>query len=230
MPSSWLIAVAWTAIAVAFASAAVILADIYLGGHRLKMPIMEAVWPVTALYLGPAAIWAYWRFGRTTSTTWLHQHQRTEPPDKPRWATIAVGVSHCGAGCTLGDIAAEFTVFGFGFTVAGTALPFEYLGDYVLAVVLGLLFQYFAIAPMRGLGLRDGVKAAAKADILSLSAFEVGLFGWMALMAFVFYPDPHLHPTSPVYWFLMQIGMITGFATAWPANVWLIRHGIKEAM
>jgi hypothetical protein len=33
-----------------------------------------------------------------------------------------------------------------------------------------------------------------------------------------------------VYWFLMQIGMILGFATSWPANVWLIRKGIKEAM
>lgn len=83
---------------------------------------------------------------------------------------------------------------------------------------------------MRGLGVREGIKAAAKADILSLTAFEVGLFGWMALMAFVFYPDPHLHPSSPVYWFLMQIGMIIGFGTAWPANVWLIRRGIKEAM
>ncbi|MDQ6850338.1 MAG: DUF4396 domain-containing protein [Actinomycetota bacterium] len=230
MPPSWLITLAWVAIAVAFASAAVILADIYVRGYRLKMPIMEAVWPVTALYFGPVAVWAYWRFGRTTSTAWLDEHHLNEPPDKPGWATIATGVSHCGAGCTLGDIAAEFAVFGLGLIVAGTALPFEYIGDYILAVALGLIFQYFAIAPMRGLGFRDGMKAAAKADILSLSAFEVGLFGWMALMAFVFYPDPHLHPTSPVYWFLMQIGMIIGFATSWPANVWLIRRGIKEAM
>jgi Domain of unknown function (DUF4396) len=28
----------------------------------------------------------------------------------------------------------------------------------------------------------------------------------------------------------MQIGMIIGFATAWPANTWLIRKGIKEDM
>ena len=35
---------------------------------------------------------------------------------------------------------------------------------------------------------------------------------------------------SPVYWFLMQIGMIAGFFTAWPANAWLIRAGIKESM
>jgi Domain of unknown function (DUF4396) len=31
-----------------------------------------------------------------------------------------------------------------------------------------------------------------------------------------------------VYWFLMQIGMIAGFFTAWPANA--CRAGIKEAM
>lgn len=152
------------------------------------------------------------------------------PPAKPSWATIAVGVSHCGAGCTLGDIVAEFTFFGLGVRIAGMALWYEYIGNYILAVILGLFFQYFAVAPMRGLNLRGGVKAAAKADILSLSAFEVGLFGWMALMAFVFFPAPHLHPDSPVSWFLMQIGMIIGFATAWRANVWLIRKGVKEAM
>ncbi len=93
------------------------------------------------------------------------------------------------------------------------------------------MFQYFAIAPMRGLNFRKGIVAAAKADILSLSSFEVGLFGWMALMSFVFFPAPHhLTANSPVYWFLMQIGMIIGFGTAYPVNVWLIKRGIKEAM
>ncbi|MHB1787390.1 MAG: DUF4396 domain-containing protein [Acidimicrobiales bacterium] len=51
-----------------------------------------------------------------------------------------------------------------------------------------------------------------------------------ALMQFVFFPNPHLRPDHAAYWFLMQIGMIIGFFTAWPANVWLIRRGIKEAM
>jgi len=230
MPPTWLTILAWTALAAGFVSAAIILIDIYLRGYRLKMQVMEAVWPVTGLYFGPAAVWGYWRFGRVTSARWLTEHHRQKPPAKPAWATIAVGVSHCGAGCTLGDIIAEFAIFGLGLSIAGTALWYEYIGDYVLAVLLGLFFQYFAIAPMRGLGLREGIKAAAKADLLSLSAFEVGLFAWMALMAFVFFPAPHLHPDSPVYWFLMQIGMIIGFATVWPANVRLIRAGVKEAM
>ena len=83
----------------------------------------------------------------------------------------------------------------------------------------------------RGLSLRKGLIEAVKADVASLTAFEVGLFGWMALMTFVFFPGSHhLRPDSPVYWFLMQIGMIAGLFTAWPVNAWLIRAGVKEAM
>ncbi len=80
-----------------------------------------------------------------------------------------------------------------------------------------------------GLGLRDGLKAALKADALSLLAFEVGLFGWMALMQLVFFPE-HIKPDQAAYWGLMQLGMALGFLTAFPVNVWLIRRGIKEAM
>jgi hypothetical protein len=230
VPPPWLTVLAWTALAVAFASAAWILLDVFARGYRQRMGVMEAVWPVTALYFGPVALWGYHRFGRPSSARWLEEKGREEPPEKPGWATVAVGVSHCGAGCTLGDVVAEFVVFGLGATIAGTALFAEYIGDFALAIALGLAFQFFAIAPMRELGVRDGITAAAKADLLSLAAFEVGLFGWMALMSFVFFPAPHLHPDSPVYWFLMQIGMVIGFFTAWPANVWLIRRGIKEAM
>ncbi|MCB0940491.1 MAG: DUF4396 domain-containing protein [Mycobacterium sp.] len=230
MAPGWLIALSWLALALAAACALAILADIYRGGYRQRMRVMEAVWPVTALYLGPIAVWMYWRYGRPQTQRWLGAHGRDSPPEKPAWATTAIGVSHCGAGCTLGDVIAEFAVFALALELFGRALLPEYIGDYVAALALGILFQYFAIAPMRALGVRAGLIAAAKADVLSLTAFEVGLFGWMALMALVFFGSQPLHPNSPVYWFLMQIGMIIGFATAWPANVWLIRRGIKEAM
>jgi hypothetical protein len=229
MPPAWLTALSWAALAAAFASTAWITYDIYGRGYRQPLPIMEAVWPVTGLYFGPAAVAAYRAWGQPVSRRWRREHG--DPPARPAFAGTAVGVSHCGAGCTLGDIAAEFTVFALGASVAGLTLGAEYIGDYLAAVALGIVFQYFAIAPMRGLGLRKGLIEAAKADIASLTAFEIGLFGWMALMYFVFFPAPHhLHPGSPVYWFLMQIGMIAGFFTAWPANAWLIRAGIKEAM
>lgn len=226
----WLTVLAWVGLALGFGSAGWIAVDVYGRGYRQRMGVMEPVWIVTGLYAGPLAIWGYERFGRPSSRRWLEEHHRDSPPPKPSWATTAVGVSHCGAGCTLGDIIAEFAVFFLGWEVAHRALYAEYVADYVLAVLLGLAFQYFAIAPMRGLGLREGIVAAAKADILSLTAFEVGLFGWMALSSFVFFPAPHLHPDSAAYWFLMQIGMCLGFLTAMPVNAWLIRKGIKKAM
>ena len=231
MSPTWLVVLSWLSLGVGFLSAAAIVYDIHGLGYRQKMPVMEVVWPVTALYAGPLANLGYRRFGRPKTRQWLAEHDLEQHPDQPGWATIAVGVSHCGAGCTLGDIIAEFAVFFLGVELAGEVLFGEYVGDYVLAVGLGLLFQYFAIAPMRDLGLRDGLVAAAKADILSLTTFEVGLFGWMALTSLVFFPAPHhIHPDSPVYWFMMQIGMVLGFLTAFPVNAWLIRRGIKEAM
>jgi hypothetical protein len=150
---------------------------------------------------------------------------------RPRWVTMAIEVSHCGSGCALGDVISEFAIFWLALTIAGTTLLAEYTGDYVLALAFGILFQYFAIAPMRGLGLRDGLKAAAKADFISLTAFEIGLFGWMAIMTFVLFPAPHhLATTSAAFWFLMQVGMMIGFVTSWPANVWLVKRGIKVPM
>jgi hypothetical protein len=230
-PPGWLEWLSWVALSIAVSSAMVILVDVRVRGYRQQMRIMEWVWPVTALYAGPVAVAGYWRFGRPMSSRWRDERGLRDPPDKPRWATYAVGVSHCGAGCTLGDIVAATAIFLLGITIAGEALWAEYIGDYVLAVALGLVFQFYAIAPMRNLGLREGLAAAAKADILSLTAFEIGLFGWMALQALVIFPAPHhVHPDSPLYWFGMQIGMCLGFLTAYPVNIYLVRRGVKEAM
>ncbi len=153
------------------------------------------------------------------------------PSNRPRWVQMATEVSHCGSGCTVGDIISELIIFALALTVAGRTLWAEYIGDYTLAVLFGIVFQYFAIAPMRGLGVKDGLQAAAKADVVSLTAFEIGLFGWMALMAYVFFPAPHqLTPSAAAFWFLMQIGMMIGYFTSWPANVWLVNRGIKSPM
>ena len=184
-PPFWLHVLAWVSLATAFACAVAIAVDILVRRYRQPMRIMEVVWPVTALYLGPLAVWGYQRYGRPKSARWLEEHARRNPPDRPAWTGTALGVSHCGTGCTLGDIVAELAVFGLGLTVAGTALFAEMIGDYLAALALGIAFQYFAIAPMRGLGARKGLVEAAKADVASLTSFEIGLFGWMALMYYV---------------------------------------------
>jgi len=41
---------------------------------------------------------------------------------------------------------------------------------------------------------------------------------------------PHLPADTAAFWFLMQVGMLTGFVTTYPVNWWLIRRGIKGIM
>ena len=60
-----------------------------------------------------------------------------------------MSATHCGAGCVLGDLIAEWIVFAAALTLAGFALPVEYPFDYVLALSWGILFQHFVIVPMR---------------------------------------------------------------------------------
>jgi hypothetical protein len=46
----------------------------------------------------------------------------------------------------------------------------------------------------------------------------------------VLFDDNPLEPTDARYWFLMQIAMLVGFATSYPANWFLPSKKIKEAM
>ena len=220
MVSDPLALVASLAVVLGLGSAAFILWEILVRGQRLSMPVMEVVWPVTALYLGPLAVLWFRRWRRLAGSP---------SPERSMRDATTLAVTHCGAGCTLGDIAGSFLVFMLGPSIAGLALWPELVIDFVLAFSLGIVFQYLTIAPMRGLGLRDGLVAAIRADALSLIAFEVGLFGWMIFVQLAAFPE-HLEPDSATFWFMMQIGMALGFLTAYPVNWWLVSAGFKERM
>ena len=200
-------------------SALIIVGDL-LTGHSQNMRVMNAVWPLTALWAGPLALLVYWRIGRQDDK---------KRPQKPFWQSVIVGDTHCGAGCTVGDFLGEWVVFVTGVSAAGSVLWANYAVDFAFAYALGILFQYYSIAPMRGLSGWPGIRAALKADTVSLIAFEVGMFAWMALTNEVWF-HPKLQPTMPAYWFMMQLAMFAGFVTAYPANWWLIRRKLKEEM
>ncbi|SON55143.1 hypothetical protein HDIA_1602 [Hartmannibacter diazotrophicus] len=210
------------------------------------MWIMNAVWPITALFGTVFVLWFYLAYGRakTHDTAMadmgegtMHSHHAGTPFP----IMVVKGALHCGSGCTLGDIIAE----GLAFSVPVVAVWFGWqhlfaekifavwILDFILAFGFGVLFQYFTIKPMRNLSVGEGIREAIKADALSLAAWQVGMYGVMAVGQFlVFQPlyGSMLEASDPAFWFLMQIAMLAGLATSYPVNWWLIRSGIKEPM
>ncbi len=182
----------------------------------LKPWIMGLVWPLTALYAGPIAVAAYLA-------------RRSSGDERPLWRSAALGATHCGSGCTLGDLVAEWFVFFVPITLFGHHIFGSWVIDYIAAFGFGIAFQYFTIRPMREGTRRSALKAAVKADTASLTAWQVGMYGWMAIVTFAIFGE-ELSKTSPTFWFMMQIAMLAGFLTSYPVNIWLIRQGIKEAM
>lgn len=199
--------------------------------HPPKMRIMYFVWPLTALYGSVIALLAYRHFARDA-----HSH-RPNRSTSSSFRSYALATTHCGAGCTLGDLTAECAMYFdpnvvtlFGYPALFTNKLFAgWIIDFVFAFAFGILFQYFAIKPMRHLSPAKGLLEAIKADSLSLIAWQVGMYGWMGIATFLIFRRS-LSQADPVFWFMMQLAMICGFATSFPVNIWLIKKGIKEKM
>lgn len=214
--------------------------------HPQHMWIMNVVWPVTALFGSVVALWGYFRYGRlaTHENAMPAMKRGEEPPSKkltPFPIMVAKGTCHCGSGCCIGDILAEWLAFlipavavWLGYRTMFSEKMFAvWILDYVFAFILGIAFQYFTIKPMRNLSPGQGLVQAVKADALSLTAWQMGMYGFMAFAQFYLFRHllgVRLEVNSPEFWFMMQIAMIAGFVTSYPMNWWLIVRGVKEAM
>src|ERR1700759_4383817 len=117
MAPAWLTVVAWTYLSFSFGGAAAIGGDIFVAGRRQPMGVMNAVFPITALYFGPLALAFYWRWGRAAARTAMastpmamagmrHAHDGMDGEhglgpsgsgEKPWWVMMAIEVSHCGS-------------------------------------------------------------------------------------------------------------------------------------
>ncbi|MFC4245146.1 DUF4396 domain-containing protein [Gryllotalpicola reticulitermitis] len=204
-----------------------------------RTAIMNLVWPITALFGSGLWVWLYRRYGRAERPDAVGDDRATSK--HPRWASIAIGTTHCGAGCALGDLIAEFAIVML--PVLAVAVGWHHLyevhlfaawiWDLVLAFVLGIVFQYFAIAPMRDQPRRRSLRDALKADTFSILAWQLGMYGTMAIIQFLVARPlwgGMLPATTAVFWLGMQLAMLVGFACSYPVNAVLIQKGIKEAM
>lgn len=205
----WLTPVAWAYIAVSLLSAAFIAADIHLRRRRHPGVSTELVWITSGLYLGPLAVAAYLRRGRADGAT--------DPDDA--FVTVLSG----GGASAVAHLVAVPFVAAVGWTIAGMAMWPMILVIAVLAVamvagfvrVTGRTGRTGQPAGSRGVT----VGAALVAALITVAAFDVGMVGWMLLLdANALMPAV----TEGSFWFLMQLGVVIGLVTGYPAVRWVL--------
>ncbi len=223
---AWLTTVSWIFLGLALVSAGILLYDIYGRGYRQRLRAMEVVWVTSALYLGPLAVLAYSRWGRPRSEKWQDEHG--DAPEKSLPVAAATGGLTGGAASALAHVVGVPLVVLSGLTIAGLDLWAMILVIAVMATALLFAFEYFfstarerELPPARGLGV------ALLIALVTVLAFDVGMGGWMLFLHFsAFMPAP----TDIAFLFLMQIGLILGFLTGYPAVAWLVGRGTKATV
>ena len=217
--------------------------------NKQSMKIMNVVWVLTALWASYLALWAYFKFGMETapkedgkdmdmgadmkmdmSMKDMPMNRPMGNMDRPHWQSIALSALHCGAGCTLADIIGEWITCYFPISIGGSMIIGNWVFDFILALIIGIYFQFYAIREMEKISVAAGLIRAFKADFFSLLSWQVGMYGWMAIVYFVIFKDIPLAKDTWAFWFMMQIAMLIGFACAHPMNALLIKLGVKKGM
>ena len=211
---AWLTPLAWTYIALSLLSAAFIAADIYLARRRHDTVATELVWVTTALYLGPFAIPLYLSRGRAGTGTGTGTARRSDG--------AAVAVLPGGGASAVAHLIGVPLVVAAGWTIAGLAMWPMIIVIAVLAIVMLAVYERVAsLGPRTGHTRGLSIGAAVVTAVVTVAAFDIGMVGWMLLL--------HVNNAMPsvtesTFWFLMQIGVIAGLVTGYPAVAWLLRR------
>jgi hypothetical protein len=127
--------------------------DMFKKKHIQKMTIMNVVWPVTVFYLVPIGIWAYFHLGHSYSSKsssdqkhLIKSHEyKNAKSNRKFWERIFVSATHCGAGCTIGDVLSTWIIFIGSILFFSSVLVTAFILDFTFAWLLGIIFQYFAV-------------------------------------------------------------------------------------
>ena len=216
----WVDPVAKVFVALAVLAAIAVAYDIYGRGYRQRSASVEAVWIISALWLGPFALPLYARAGRSRTAKWQAQQA---PDQQLSLATETASGSLPGAAAsTISHVLAVPFVLATGLSLFG--VPMYAMIVIILVLAIGMLFAFeYSTANRRKVGGMSVATALVVATVTVL-AFDLGMVGWMLVLHFT---EVLPSPGSVNFLFLMQIGNLLGFLAALPVVALLLKRGVK---
>jgi hypothetical protein len=207
----WLTTVAWLYMATSVVSAGIIAFEIFGRGKRQQPTVMNWVWPLAGLYLGPFGVPVFRAFGR---------HERADVTAAAVRSGLPGGVSS-----GLAHVVAVPFVVATGLTIADGPMWAMIAIITVMATAGIFAFEYFVFtARDRRIPGPRGIAPAVVVAVATVVAFDVGMLGWMLLLHFT----ENMPDVSDIrFTVAMQVGLVLGTLTAFPALRLLAARRLK---
>lgn len=143
----------------------------------------------------------------------------------PLWKQGAGSTVHCVAGDATGIIlAAAITA------LLGLPMWIDLIVEYVVGFSFGLfIFQSLFMKKMMGGTYWENVRRSFLPEFISMNTMMAGMAPIMSIL--MMGPDIRaILPTELVFWGVMSLGVMVGFATAYPFNLWLVKRKLKHGL
>ena len=187
--------------------------------HNPEARVMKWGFVLITLYMGPLGLLLYVMADKEPAPG---THEEFV---KPLWKQSVGSTIHCCAGDATGIIVAAAIT-------ASLGLPMwiDLIVEYTAGFLFGLLiFQSLFMRRMMGGSYIGNVRRMFVPELISMNMMMAGMAPVMSLM--MMGRDMRaMHPAELLFWGVMSLGVIVGFACAYPANVWMVFHNLKHGL
>jgi hypothetical protein len=217
-PLAWIDVVLLGWFLVTAVSAAYVAYDEFVRGNP-DVTVMKWGWLLVSLYMGPVALLLYALAAKEprpgTHAAFI----------RPLWKQGVGSTIHCVAGDATGIILAATITAILGFPM-WIDLGVEYAAGFAVGL---FVFQALFMKDMMGGSYLGAVRMSFIPEWFSMNLMMTGMI--LVMVPLMMGRDMRaMEPSQLVYWGTMSFGVIAGFLTAYPVNLWLVAKGLKHGM
>jgi len=182
-------------------------------------PVMKWGFALMTLYMGPLGLLLY---------VLADKEPRPGTHEEFTAALWKQGVGstiHCVAGDATGIILAAVVT-----ATLGLPMWIDLIVEYVAGFAFGLLiFQSLFMKASMGGSYGQNVRRTVLPEFISMNAMMAGM---APIMSFLMMGRDMraMVPTELLFWGVMSLGVIVGFAVAYPFNVWMVTRRLKHGL
>ena len=181
--------------------------------------VMRWAFILTTLYMGPIGLLLYVMADKEPKPGTHEQFTR------PLWKQGVGSTMHCVAGDATGIILSALIVISLGLP-----MKWDLVVEYLAGFMVGLfVFQALFMKSSMGGSYWENVKRSFLPELISMNFMMAGMAPVMVFL--MMGRDMRaMQPTEPLFWAVMSLGVIAGFALAYPVNVWMVSRNMKHGL